>query len=541
MMFVRSLLAVAVVAASITGAGVAAAKQAPRAFNGEKCTIVGTAKADVLRGTKGDDVICGLVGNDRIIGLAGDDIIDGGAGLDILNGGAGDDLCDYQAGEKRVATCRYDDSPPQMDVTITPGVIDATRAGGEARVTLTFDDEWGLAGGSLDCARMEPPGPHGAYPIRRETVINWGFEVGIPGSTAPDDAGFILWQTSQELPDDRISWTLRDSTLTFDLHLPIGKAVEPGTIACTISAVDRLGHRGYLQKDNAFEVVVGPAAGQPAPDIVSVDFTPSVIDMGKRSRTATVTVVVNAPAGLKDMTTMCGVNRGPVGSGSDAFMLTYWSGRGGLPYANSGSGHGPHTADFALSRDGSTSTLRHTWPMRATLANGSYDCMVTVTDDDGVESQLWIPQAVTLMGGDERDIEGPRLEALTVNPGVVDVGRSGEDVTIDVAATDASGVQHVVVTCGNDRALSASFSQSEIDPTTWRVVTGAPGRNRSEQVLTGVKSLRPNLSAVLTVPFGYTPGVYPCSVQMSDVLGSSSSVQSTAFLTVERTGTIRIR
>ncbi len=58
---------------------------------GERATIVGTDKADVLRGTNRVDVIAGLGGNDVIRGLGGDDIICGGQGRDRIFGNGGAD------------------------------------------------------------------------------------------------------------------------------------------------------------------------------------------------------------------------------------------------------------------------------------------------------------------------------------------------------------------------------------------------------------------------------------------------------------------
>lgn len=63
---------------------------APRCF-GKRATIVGSARADVLRGTSRADVIVGLAGKDVIKGLGGDDRICGGSGNDNLVGGGGDD------------------------------------------------------------------------------------------------------------------------------------------------------------------------------------------------------------------------------------------------------------------------------------------------------------------------------------------------------------------------------------------------------------------------------------------------------------------
>jgi Ca2+-binding RTX toxin-like protein len=56
-----------------------------------RCTIMGTARRDVLRGTRKRDVICGQGGNDAISGLGGNDVIRGGAGKDRALGGSGRD------------------------------------------------------------------------------------------------------------------------------------------------------------------------------------------------------------------------------------------------------------------------------------------------------------------------------------------------------------------------------------------------------------------------------------------------------------------
>lgn len=56
---------------------------------GRRATIIGTARADVLRGTRGPDVIAALGGNDRIIGLGGGDTICTGTGTDAVNTSSG--------------------------------------------------------------------------------------------------------------------------------------------------------------------------------------------------------------------------------------------------------------------------------------------------------------------------------------------------------------------------------------------------------------------------------------------------------------------
>ena len=53
--------------------------------------IVGTARADVLRGTRDADRIRGLGGNDLLAGGLGADLLDGGVGADTLVGSTEDD------------------------------------------------------------------------------------------------------------------------------------------------------------------------------------------------------------------------------------------------------------------------------------------------------------------------------------------------------------------------------------------------------------------------------------------------------------------
>lgn len=74
----------------------------PRCF-GKRATIVGTARAEVLKGTSRPDVIVGLAGNDLIKGLGGDDRICGGEGNDTIVGRGGDDLLAGDQGKDKVA------------------------------------------------------------------------------------------------------------------------------------------------------------------------------------------------------------------------------------------------------------------------------------------------------------------------------------------------------------------------------------------------------------------------------------------------------
>ena len=70
---------------------VPSAQAAAATCGGVKATIVGTDKANTIRGTAKRDVIVARGGNDTIRGLAGNDLICAGDGADTVLGGDGDD------------------------------------------------------------------------------------------------------------------------------------------------------------------------------------------------------------------------------------------------------------------------------------------------------------------------------------------------------------------------------------------------------------------------------------------------------------------
>lgn len=67
------------------------AQARPVTCQGERATIVGTKRADVLEGTSGRDVIAGRGGGDTITGSGGNDLICGQGGKDTLTGSEGND------------------------------------------------------------------------------------------------------------------------------------------------------------------------------------------------------------------------------------------------------------------------------------------------------------------------------------------------------------------------------------------------------------------------------------------------------------------
>jgi len=108
---------------------------------GTRCTVVGTAGADVLTGTPGNDVICGLAGNDVINGGAGNDVLDGGAGNDTINGGDGNDTL-IGAGGDDVIDGGVGVDTVSFSTLVVPVTVDlgAGTASGDGSNTLIGDE-----------------------------------------------------------------------------------------------------------------------------------------------------------------------------------------------------------------------------------------------------------------------------------------------------------------------------------------------------------------------------------------------------------------
>ncbi|KFG70671.1 calcium-binding protein [Microvirga sp. BSC39] len=64
--------------------------------------LIGTLKADALKGNDADNSFFGDSGNDVLWGRAGNDVLDGGIGNDRLNGGDGDDILIGGLGQDRL-------------------------------------------------------------------------------------------------------------------------------------------------------------------------------------------------------------------------------------------------------------------------------------------------------------------------------------------------------------------------------------------------------------------------------------------------------
>ena len=168
-----------------------ASAAAPRCF-GKKATIVGTTKADHIKGTARADVIVGLGGNDVIKGLgrgdricggegsdkliggdrgdalvgeAGNDTLSGGGGSDGLFGGAGNDTFNGGTGFDLAS---YFFAPSGVQADLTAG----TATGGEDTDALTGIED--LEGSLFDDTLTGNSGENFFFPGEGNDTVNGG-------------------------------------------------------------------------------------------------------------------------------------------------------------------------------------------------------------------------------------------------------------------------------------------------------------------------------------------------------------------------------
>lgn len=97
--------------------------------------IVGTDRADVLRGTTESDRIVGGKGDDRLFGLAGNDTLVGGPGFDRFSCGGGRDVAVAERGEPVTKDCEVVErrapspTPPPHPAPAAPTLLAGTYCG----------------------------------------------------------------------------------------------------------------------------------------------------------------------------------------------------------------------------------------------------------------------------------------------------------------------------------------------------------------------------------------------------------------------------
>lgn len=231
---------------------------------GARATIVGTARADLIKGTArgdvivslgGSDVIRGLGGGDRIcggngsdrliggdrgdvlVGEAGNDTLGGGGGNDVVFGGAGSDTFNGGTGFDLVS---YFFAPSGVQADLTTGMA----TGGEGTDTLAGIDD--LEGSAYDDTLTGDSGENFFYPGEGNDSVNGGggttdrvnFLFSLNGVIVDLTAGTATGEGTDTLTGiGQVFGSRHDDTITGDVN-PNGLLGGPGNDTISSGAGD---------------------------------------------------------------------------------------------------------------------------------------------------------------------------------------------------------------------------------------------------------------------------------------------------------------
>lgn len=187
----RPLIAInALLLACLTGVAPRADAAPPTCF-GERATIVGDARGEVINGTSGRDVIVAFGGDDFIFGKGGNDLICAGRGADHLYGGPGNDK--LNGGLDRISTSEEDGSLERTGDTLRGGPGDDRMIGGtdtRAADEISWDSiSWETSPRAvrIDLARGTASGDGSdTFATTRTTVVGSSYADVIDGSDRGD-------------------------------------------------------------------------------------------------------------------------------------------------------------------------------------------------------------------------------------------------------------------------------------------------------------------------------------------------------------------
>lgn len=443
----RAPLSSALVTVLVAWSPPAVAETVVRTHDGLRCTVVGSAASDVLRGTSGRDVICGRGGADRISGGGSDDVVDagagsdrvtGGSGRDVVSGGRGDDtllgadgddrlggglgddqltggsggdavdggagfnLCDRPAatstGDTQVR-CAVDREQPQVtSVSVAPATVDVSASAQRVRVRVRVTDDTGVA-----------------------AVQAWNAATLVSGT--PRDG---VWETTLRVP----------------------RYVEPGPRDLDVFVRDRVGRDVGVTRRGAYDVV-NSRVDREMPQLRSLRLDRASVDVRASAQTITATARVTDDLAGSDYPVLCPARAFP--TGEPRFRQA-----GACERMEKVSGTATDSvwrATYTVARGAPSGTWNFAVWLSDAAGNRNGDDFWYGPDQfaaNGPVPDPWI-HAVPDGGGAFQvvgttpDTHAPVLGSLRLTPSVVDTSRGAVRITADVRASDVEGLSGVFV------------------------------------------------------------------------------------------------
>lgn len=518
----RSLSALAATALTVALLGLTApADAAAYSSSGQRCTKVGTARADRLVGTSRNDVICGRGGDDVISGGGGNDVIDGGSGADRVDAGTGNDKVYAGSGSDVVTGSSGADRlvGGDGDDTLEGSPGDDDLLGGEGDDDLlggTGSDDLDGGGGTNYCDEpsddrqtacavdQDEPQILEVLPDRTSVDVTDAAQPVVVLVHAVDDTGIQvvsvratsrdganeLWATSRS----RVSGTPRDGWWRVRLQVP--RFVPTATWDLQARTKDRLWRAGSAGVVPELSVVDDrPDLSRPV--VQSFSATKSRVDVRKSAASLYARTRVTDDASGVHHTTVCAVRLVARGIESSGHC---WSTNHTGPVTNTS-----WNVYFEMPRQAPSGTYAFRVCTSDRARTEDSTCWISQVEADHLQS-VGLPVTAPLLPGGgaalevvglDEDRHAPVLGAVTVSPDAVEASTGARRVYVDVEATDVEGLElgNVLVSVYHEdgrtvlhRNYWAHLEEGTSEDGRWRVpidVLGGtpPGRYVVEVVL----------------------------------------------------------
>ncbi len=484
--------------------------------NGNGETVDGGLGNDTLTGTPGDDEFTGGDGEDTIVGGEANDVLSGGAGVDNLSGNAGNDTISGDAGNDSL------DGGDGVD-TENGGVGDDSIVGGYGNDVLSggdgTDNLAGSAGDDViagDSGNDSLDGGDGADTatggIGDDTLIGGASNDILSGGDGADRLEGSLGndEVYGESGPDYIFGGLGDDVLAGGpdvdqvdggpgLNMCDYTSGEPLTTTCTYDDV-------------------GPA-------LVSATTSTSSVDVSTTSKAVTVTLNITDSTGISNGFFQCR-------AGSRNAILIYFSYR----TQSAWNVNSPVTG-VTWTGTSKNATMTATQSVDFGLYPGTYSCSVSLTD---VLLQTSITSASSLSvirTGSGFDDLGPALESVAFSSNPVEVGSSSATSRVSLHFSDQTGLRNGWFQCYVQTPGSEKTTDAILAYFTWQGKQLSNGTGTLTQVSWTGTQTDSTLTFDVSVPLGFRPGDYPCSITMFDTKDQQTQGTSVATFQVTRTGT----
>ena len=484
--------------------------------DGEDGTVDGGTGNDTITGTPGEDELNGGDGDDTLIGGDANDTLNGGLGTDDLAGSAGEDELNGEAGLDELDGGDDPDTlngGPDADILIGGSGNDTMNGG------LSNDE---LAGGIGDDNIQGDAGNDSLNGGDGTDTINGGDGLDtLVGGSGNDTM-------NGGLGNDDLTGGVGDDSLFGESGTDTLRGGEGDDLVAGGDDIDTLnGGVGLNTCDYASGETLTTTCtyDDVGPSLVFASTSTSSVDVSTSSQPVTITLNITDSSGISNGFFQCR-------SGNRNALLIYFSYR-----TQSAWNVNSPVSSVSWTGTAKNATLTATQSVDLGLYPGTYSCSVSLTDvllQTSITSASPVSVIRTGVGFDDL---GPSLESAGFSANPVEVGISSATSRVSLVFADQTGLRNGWFQCAVQIPGSERTTDAVLAYFTWQGKQLSNGTGTLNKISWTGTQTDSTLTFDVTVPLGFRPGDYPCSITMFDVKDQQTQETSVATFRVTRTGT----